>query len=236
MFFSKCCKIQHQVEETPPSDYESSGEEEETPATSRSTKRFSSEPSEGSHKSDEIRMTPSVRYPALINSTVVAGGAPFPKEPLSMSPILVEKDRPSRVQATPSTPAPFNRKRAVSQSPMFMSVMQKTISKAAPEHKLATPSASSAPSPTKRKSESGRILVAPKRTSISKGSSSFNPKKGKSLGLPDLDEITESSDTEWEDLEDVPKEMPLPIRIAFEVNRVGIFTVCLSDIFFRFCV
>ena len=255
--------IQQEVEETPPSDYESSGEEEEeeTPATSRSAKRFSSESSDGSNKSNKIRMTPSLRYPALANSTVVAGGAPFSKEPLlSMSPILVEKDRPSRVQATPLTPVPaFNRKpiRAVSQSPLFMNVMQKTISKAAPQQKLATPqqnltapeqklaaseqnlptpkqnlptaSITFAPSTNPRKSDGGSTLVTPKSTLNSKGSSRLNPLKGKSLVRPGFDEIPESSDTEWEDLEDYPKVKPSnAIQIALEGVRVPLSTICIS--------
>ena len=257
--------IQQEVEETPPSDYESSGEEEEeeeeTPATSRSAKRFSSESSDGSNKSNKIRMTPSLRYPALANSTVVAGGAPFSKEPLlSMSPILVEKDRPSRVQATPLTPVPaFNRKpiRAVSQSPLFMNVMQKTISKAAPQQKLATPqqnltapeqklaaseqnlptpkqnlptaSITFAPSTNPRKSDGGSTLVTPKSTLNSKGSSRLNPLKGKSLVRPGFDEIPESSDTEWEDLENYPKVKPSnAIQIAFEGVRVSLSTICIS--------
>ena len=285
--------IQQEVEETPPSDYESSGEEEEeeeeTPATSRSAKRFSSESSDGSNKSNKIRMTPSLRYPALANSTVVAGGAPFSKEPLlSMSPILVEKDRPSRVQATPLTPVPaFNRKpiRAVSQSPLFMNVMQKTISKAAPQQKLATPqqklatpqqklatpeqklttpeqklttpeqklttpeqklttpeqklatpkqnlptpSNTTAPSTNPRKSDGGSTLVTPKSTLNSKGSSRLNPLKGKSLVRPGFDEIPESSDTEWEDLEDYPKVKPSnAIQIALEGVRVPLSTICIS--------
>ena len=206
-------------------------------------------------------MTPSLRYPALANSTVVAGGAPFSKEPLlSMSPILVEKDRPSRVQATPLTPVPaFNRKpiRAVSQSPLFMNVMQKTISKAAPQQKLATPqqnltapeqklaaseqnlptpkqnlptaSITFAPSTNPRKSDGGSTLVTPKSTLNSKGSSRLNPLKGKSLVRPGFDEIPESSDTEWEDLEDYPKVKPSnAIQIAFEGVRVSLSTICIS--------
>ena len=220
-------------------------------------------------------MTPSLRYPALANSTVVAGGAPFSKEPLlSMSPILVEKDRPSRVQATPLTPVPaFNRKpiRAVSQSPLFMNVMQKTISKAAPQQKLATsqqklttpeqklttpeqklttpeqklatpeqklatpkqnlptPSNTTAPSTNPRKSDGGSTLVTPKSTLNSKGSSRLNPLKGKSLVRPGFDEIPESSDTEWEDLEDYPKVKPSnAIQIAFEGVRVSLSTICIS--------
>ncbi len=232
------------MEETPPSDYQSSGEDddEETPETARSAKRFSNESSESSRKSDKIRMTPSIRYPALINSTVVAGGAPFSKEPLSMSPILGEKDPSSRVRATPLTPAPFNRKpiRAVSQSPMFMNVMHKTITKTVQEQRLATPSAapshksatpsfvpsrrsatpSAAPSSKSvgRPSEGSRNLATPKNVSTSKGSSTLNPGKGKSLAFSALNEIPESSDTEWEDLEDDPKVKPLSIKIAFEVS------------------
>ena len=58
------------------------------------------------------------------------------------------------------------------------------------------------------------------------------PSKGKTLMRPSLvsfNEIAESADREWEDLEDYPKVKPSnAIQIAFEGVRVSLSTICIS--------
>ena len=89
------------VEDQPPSP-------EASPRTSNASSRKSSE---------SIRtQSSSQRYPALVNSTVLPGGAPLSEVALSMSPIgrdSSDKNSRPNVHATPtpSTPIPSSRKR-----------------------------------------------------------------------------------------------------------------------------
>lgn len=104
---------------------------------------------------------------------------------------------------------------SVAQSPMFMNVMQKVINKTA---QTADQKQSVTSTPAASNVSNRRNSATPKNVSASKGSSLSNPVKGKSLIMPALDKIPESSDTEWEDLDDNPKVKPLSIKIAFEVR------------------
>jgi hypothetical protein len=277
------------VEETPPSDSDSIDEkstedkneeetDEELSAKSRRLVTHSLPESSKSisRKSGKIVMSPTNRYPALKNSTVVAGGEDFGRAPLSMSPIRPsEQGAPTLIISTkksnasessnagtvtstnvtsptsrnvqktplhPSTPAPFarKRKRSITQSPMFMNVMKSSVKKAINNVQHQQPSTPSTPAPASATPAASRVPVAKtaqdkkqltsttpalSRASVaniaSKGLSISNPGKGKSLVKSALDEIAESSDTEWEDVED-DQERPIPrcIAIAFEVNLI----------------
>lgn len=72
--------------------------------------------------------------PAAKNSTVIAGGVSFYEPLLSLSPIIVDvKGAPATIQATPLQ---LTKKRSVSQSPMYMSVMQKRLAQKRKEDQL----------------------------------------------------------------------------------------------------
>ena len=167
--------------------------------------RSSSESSRSSRKVDrQSMMSPTNLYPALKNSTVVSGGEPFVGGPLGMSPIrLSDAETPTTVQSTPPTLSAIGsqkHKRSVPQSPMFMNVMQKAIDKSSREHNEQV---------TDRTSR-GQTSPAAKRLSAPKGNSVSNPAKGKSLVMPSLDEKSESSDNDWEYVEeDAVKRNPL---------------------------
>ena len=175
------------VEDQPPSP-------EASPRTSNASSRKSSE---------SIRtQSSSQRYPALVNSTVLPGGAPLSEVALSMSPIGRDSsDKNSRPNVhstpTPSTPIPSSRKRlrSVSQSPMLRNVMPRIVE--GKTNQESTPSAASAavisepmeeqPIPPPKKS-------IPTAKNDSKGSSVPNSGKGKFLRTPVNEEVESSDD------------------------------------------
>ena len=72
--------------------------------------------------------------PTAKNSTVIAGGMSFYGPPLLLSPIGIDtKGVPTTVQATPLQ---LTRKYSISQSPMYMSVMQKRLAQKKTEDQL----------------------------------------------------------------------------------------------------
>ncbi|KAI9561969.1 hypothetical protein GHT06_012932 [Daphnia sinensis] len=253
-----------EIEETPPTDHDSMEDKvfEDDPAIegiekqveaedghstpNRTATRSSRELNQFTRKSSSMKMTSSNRYPALKNSTIVAGGSAFAGVTLSMSPIVPDKQgAPLRVPPSPrsttpespktvtqfsakkkstppknlhktpshpSTPAPFARKRtrSLTQSPMFMNVMKSSVQKAISKTvKVQEQLVSSGEPPSADKN-----ATTPKQLSSVKGLSLSNTKKGKSLSV--FDEMHESSDTEWEDVEENPKHKPACIKIAFE--------------------
>lgn len=150
-------------------------EEEEEEVASPESPRVSSALSRSSKKSLQTPSSPSgtYRYPNVKNSTVLADGAPFSGVPLSMSPIPSAsggRDAPLlTIQTTPSTPPRSSRKppRAVSQSPMFMSVMQKALVKTGQEAKQSSVAApSTAPGET---TQEPRKSVAPVASTTGRG-------------------------------------------------------------------
>ncbi|XP_059350403.1 mucin-2-like isoform X3 [Daphnia carinata] len=254
-----------EIEETPPTDVDSMEEDkvfEDDPAiegiekqaeaeddhlSPKTATRSSHELNQFTRKSSSMQMTSANRYPALKNSTIVAGGSAFAGVTLSMSPIVPDKQgAPLRVPSSPklttpespktvaqfsetkekstppknlhrtpshpSTPAPFGRKRtrSLTQSPMFMNVMkstvQKAVSKTVKDQQQSVPIVASP----------GKNATTPKQVPSVKGLSLSNTKKGKSIALSAFDEMQDSSDTEWEDMEDNLKPKPACIKIAFE--------------------
>uniref|UniRef100_A0A0P6ERS9 Uncharacterized protein n=1 Tax=Daphnia magna TaxID=35525 RepID=A0A0P6ERS9_9CRUS len=257
--------IDEVIEETPPTDLDSMEEdafEDERPIggiekeveaedghpTPKTVTRSSRELNQLSRKSNSMQMASTNRYPALKNSTIVAGGSAFAGVTLSMSPIVPDKQgaplrvppspRPTtpespktvaqfsakdkstppknlpKISSHPSTPAPFARKRtrSLTQSPMYMNVMkssmQKVISKTVKDQQLLVPTVAS--------TSADKNVTTPKPLSSVKGLSLSNSKKGKSIALSAFDEVHESSDTEWEDMEENIKPKPACIKIAFE--------------------
>jgi len=133
--------------------------------------------------------TPALGYdPSMKNSTVVAGGMSFYGQTLSLSPIGNDvKNVPATVQATPLQPA---RKRTVSQSPMYMSVMQKSLALKTKQDQ----SKQSTPKPTAAGKETRELIPVSKAKSFKEiPLPTENPK---SVPHP------EPSDREWEDVED----------------------------------
>lgn len=228
---------------------------EDGPSTSKTTTRSARESGHISRKSDSTQMSLSNRYPALKNSTVVAGGTEFAGAQLSMSPIApvkqnsalqvpssprsttpespktiapsnanVKSTSPKKLYKTPShpsTPAPFARKRtsSLTQSPMFMNVMKSSVQKAI----IKTVRDQQPLIPTISAMSAIEESITPMPIAFTKGLSVSNLQKGKSPSVSKFDEIPESSDTEWEDVEDDQKTKPSCIKIAFEVNSIEIF-------------
>ena len=157
----------------------------------------------------------------------------------------VKSPTPNTIKKTPhpSTPAPFARKRtrSTTQSPMFLNVMKSSVKKAignvaqSPDRVIsATPTSSRVPV-AKRTEDQQRLtsdtsLVSiTKNVSSSKGLSVSNPGKGKSLVVPErvfgniqeaFGNIPESSENEWEDVDEQEQVKPGCIKIAFEVNSI----------------
>ena len=197
-------------------DLEHMGNQLPSPQTSPRRSNASSQKSSVTGRASND--TSPQRYPALVNSTVLPGGALLSEVGLSMSPIARDsndKNYRLNVHATPSTPIPSNRKRnrSVSQSPMFISVMQNAIrTKATQELK-----ASSAPTsdvlelptskPDSRKSQS---VLSRASTSTGKGKALKDPRKA-------AVEVESSDASDWEDVDEGPMEVPRCIQIAFEV-------------------
>lgn len=199
-----------QVEETPSGEIEQDADLPEEMPEEESARRASTEEgrlSASSRKSEKSGLSPFNRYPALKNSTVVAGGAPFiDVSPLSMSPIVSsDKESPS-VSTTPATPAQTKKKpsRSIAHSPMYLSVMQKAYKK----QEARKLSAAMTP-----------ITSKPAEKSLRKGASLSNTLKGKSLTLAALSEDQEPSETEDDDAEDHVPVKPISIEVAFRVRR-----------------
>jgi hypothetical protein len=148
--------ISQEVEETPPSGDDSIEEEEkstdenneeetdeELSAKSRAT-HSSRQSNKSSRKSEKIGMSPSNRYPALKNSTVVAGGTEFSGAPLSMSPIRPgEQGAPILVISTPKSNA--------SESPKAGTVASMNVKSLTSKNFQKTPLHPSTPAPFARK-------------------------------------------------------------------------------------
>ena len=168
--------------------------------------------STSSRKFEKSGLSPLNRYPALKNSTVVAGGAPFVDvSPLSMSPIVPsDKGTPSSEPITPSTPAQAKKKpsRSIAHSPMYLSVMQKAFKKQE-ARKL-----SSAMTPTTSKQG---------EKTLRKGVSLSNTLKGKSLALSAVSEDRETSETEDDEAEENRPVKPISIKVAFQVKKHNFF-------------
>ncbi len=188
-----------------------------TPLPASGSNRSSKKSSVGASMS-----TPAAQRFNIKNSTVIAdGGIPFSGGALTMSPISAGSGSAvPTVQSTPSsTPPRGNKKpiRSVDQSPMFMTVMQKALTKqktstpatsgrTTPENDPVQPPSSEASpervSPVEKPIESIKPkTVAPIPSTSGKGVSRANPSKGKSvLTLPVVEEAEDDdSDSEWED-------------------------------------
>ena len=162
--------------------------------------------------------TPSINAK---NSTIIAGGMSLPEMPLSMSPISEASDGkeapPGGYQATPAP----SRRRSVTQSPMFMTVMQKSMLKAKKEERASV---------VRMNMEEKISTIAEEsrgkgRPSTAKGMSATNPSKGKSFASPlsRFEGDESSSESDW-DVEpappsNIPQLPPLPLHLAFEVNK-----------------
>ncbi|EFX86310.1 hypothetical protein DAPPUDRAFT_308521 [Daphnia pulex] len=131
-----------EVEETPPSDNDSIDEksteennEEETDEELSAKSRRLTHSSPGSSKSSsrksgKIGMSPTNRYPALKNSTVVAGGADFGGAPLSMSPIRPsEQGAPTLIISTKKSNASESSKAGTATSTIVTSSTSKNVQK-----------------------------------------------------------------------------------------------------------
>lgn len=235
-------EVQFEAEEQPVVDYQpddmEEGDENDpdvvTPIPSSGANNRSSKKSSAGAMSP-----PSSQRFNIKNSTVIAdGGIPFSGGALSMSPISAGSGSAiPTVQSTPSTPPRANKKpiRSVPQSPLFMSVMQKVLTKqttstpatsgrTTPEDQQVQPPPSSEASPgrvspVERPIEASKPkTVAPAPSTSGKGASRANPLKGKSmLTLPVVEEAEDDSDSEWED-EPVSKFDPsILLQVASKV-------------------
>ncbi|XP_046633384.1 proteoglycan 4-like [Daphnia pulicaria] len=125
-------------------NFEDEEMDEESSAKSRRLTHSSHGSSKSSSRKSEIGMSPTNRYPALKNSTVVAGGADFGGGPLSMSPIRrSEQGAPTLIISTTKSNASESSKARTAASTNLTSSTSKNVQK--------TPLHPSTPAPFARK-------------------------------------------------------------------------------------